>query len=126
MRKITKYQAAVIAVVAETVIGVSLFLIPALTVIEKLKIFGGLFIIIKTGYLFFIFKDSLEDEKFLRYSVISFPVMTSLFAGVALLVSAMPSLVWLSNICGVGLILSILIGAILRRYSLRTKKVKGT
>jgi len=125
MRKITKYQAAIIAVVAETVIGVSLLFIPALTVIEKLKIFGGLFIIIKAGFLFFIFKDSLEDEKFLRYSVISFPVMTSFFAGVALLVSVMPSLVWLGNICGVGLIMSIIIGAVLRRYSLRTKNVKG-
>lgn len=120
------YQAAVIAVTAEVIIAISLFLIPALSVFEKLKIFGGLFIIIKAMFLLFLFKDRLEDEKLLRLSLISFPIMTSFFAGAALLVSVTPSLDWLSNICGVGLVLSILIGAILLRYSLKTRKLKRT
>jgi len=118
------YQVAVIAVSAEVLIAVSLFLIPSLTVIEKLKIFGGLFIIIKTVFLFFLFKDRLEDEKLLRLSLLSFPIMTSFFAGLALLVSVVPSLDWLNNIFGFGLVLSILIGGILRRQSLKTKKLK--
>ncbi len=120
------YQASVIAVTAEVIIAISLFLIPALSVFEKLKIFGGLFIIIKGIFLFFLFKDRLEDEKLLRLSLISFPIMTSFFAGAALLVSVAPSLDWLSNICGVGSVLSILIGAILLRYSLKTGKLKRT
>ncbi len=120
------YQVAGIAVAAEAIIALSLIFIPALTVFEKLKIFGGLFIIIKGMFLFFLLKDRLEDEKFLRLSIISFPIMTSSFAGLALLVSVWPSLDWLSNICGVGLVLSILIGGILRRYSLKTRKLKGT
>lgn len=120
------YQVAAIAITAEAIIALYLVLIPTLTVFEKLKIFGGLFIIIKSVFLFFLLKDRLEDEIYLRLSIISFPIMTSSFAGLALLVSVWPSLDWLSNICSVGLVLSILIGGILRRYSLRTRKLKGT
>ena len=36
------YQAAAIAVTAEAIIGLSLILIPDMTVYEKLKIFGGI------------------------------------------------------------------------------------
>jgi len=120
------YQAAMIAVTAEAIIALSLIFIPALTVFEKLKIFGGLFILIKSAFLFFLMNDRLEDEKLLRLSVISFPIMTSSFAGLALLVSVWQSLDWLSNICAVGLVLSILIGGILRRYSLKPRNLKGT
>jgi len=129
MRKPTNnkiYHAAVIAVVAETIIAVSLFLIPSLTVFEKLKIFGGLFIIIKAGLFFFISKDRLTEGRFLRYSIFLFPVMTSVFAGIALLISGVSSLSWLANICSFGLVLSILISAILLIYALKTKKVKRT
>jgi hypothetical protein len=120
------YQAAVIAVTAEAIIGFSLLLIPALTVFEKLKIFGGLFIIIKSVFLFFLLNDRLKDEKLLRLSVISFPITTSFCAGLALLVSLWPSLAWIIDICGAVLVLSILIGGILLRYSLRARKLKGT
>ena len=120
------YQAAMIAVTAEAIIAFSLIFILALTVFEKLKIFGGLFIIIKSVFLFFLLNDRLKDEKLLRLSVISFPIMTFSFVGLALLVSVWPSLDWLSNICGVGLVLSILIGGILRRYSLKPRKLKET
>ena len=120
------YQAAVIAVTAEAIIALSLILIPALTIFEKLKIFGGLFVIIMNVFLFFLLNYGLEDKKLLRLSLISFPIMTFFFAGLALLVSVWPSLDWFSNICGVGLVLSILIGGILRRYSLKARKLKGT
>ena len=92
------YPAAMIAVTVEAIIALSLIFIPALTVFEKLKIFGGLFIIIKSVFLFFLLNDRLADEKLLRLSAMSFPIMTSFFAGLALFVSVWPSLEWLSNI----------------------------
>jgi len=118
------YQAAVIAVTAEATIAFSLILIPGLTVFEKLKIFGGLFIIIKGVFFFFLLNERLVNENLLKLALISIWIIPSFLAGLALLVSVWPSLDWLGNICGGGLVLSFLIGNILLVYALKTRKLK--
>ncbi len=118
------YQSAVIAVSAEAIIALSLIFIPGLTVFEKLKIFGGLFIIIKSVFFIFLVNDRLVNEILLKVSLFSIWIIPSFLAGLALLLSVWPSLDWLSNICGSGLVLSFLIGNILLVYSLKIRKLK--
>jgi hypothetical protein len=124
LNKKKSYQAAVIAVTAEAIIAFSLILIPGLTVFEKLKIFGGLFIIIKSVFFFFLLNERLVNEYLLQLSLISIWIIPSFLAGLALLVSVWPSLDWLGNICGGGLVLSLLIGNILLVYALKIRKLK--
>jgi hypothetical protein len=85
------YQSAVIAVSAEAIIALSLIFIPGPTVFEKLKIFGGLFIIIKSVFFIFLVNDRLVNEILLKVSLFFIWIIPSFLAGLALLLS-----VWLS------------------------------
>jgi len=113
-----------VIITAETIIIISILFLPSLSFPTKLRLSAGFFLIIKSVYLFFYFEMNhyLKEDKLLRYSLIFFPGMTSIFAGMGVLVWDVSSLNWVFNICITSIILSFLISIILRRNYLRSKK----